>query len=70
MLFSIVLVAFSLCSLKDRRAILPPVTVGALYALAALALLVMPETIAGFFNPALDVRDWFAVLHDGACSAC
>lgn len=62
LLFSIVLVAFALCSLKDRRAILPPVTVGALYALAALALLVMPETIAGFYNPTYEVRDWFARL--------
>lgn len=62
LLFSIVLVAFALCSLKDRWAILPPVTVGALYALAALALLVLPETIAGFFNPDPEVGDWFARL--------
>ncbi len=59
---SIVLVAFALCSLKDRRAILPQVTVGALYALAALALLVWPETIAGFFYNDPEVRDWFARL--------
>lgn len=62
LLFSIVLVAFALCGLKDRRAILPPVTVGALYVLAALALLALPETIAGFFNSGLQVRDWFARL--------